>query len=102
MTFTVAAIVFVLFGIAGAVALPSALDYVGLGGATDLIVRIGRWPILFIVVALALALIYRYGPSRSKPKWHWITWGNALAALAWIVGSAQPVSLPLGMSIIYF
>jgi membrane protein len=87
LTFTVAAVVFVLFGIAAVVVLPAALNYIGLGGGTDLIVRIGRWPILFILVALALALIYRHGPSRSKPKWRWITWGSAFAALAWIVGS---------------
>jgi membrane protein len=87
LTFTAIAIVFALFGIAALVVLPVALNYIGLGGATDLIFRIGRWPILFVLVALALALIYRYGPSRSKPKWRWITWGSAFAALAWIVGS---------------
>jgi membrane protein len=87
LTFTVAAIVFVLFGIAAVVVLPVAFTYIGLGGATHLIVRIGRWPILFVLVALALAFIYRYGPSRSKTKWRWITWGSAFAALAWIAGS---------------
>jgi YihY family inner membrane protein len=87
LTFTVAAIVFVLFGIAAVVVLPVAFTYIGLGGATHLIVRIGRWPILFVLVALALAFIYRYGPSRSKAKWRWITWGSAFAALAWIAGS---------------
>jgi membrane protein len=87
LTFTVAAIVFVLIGIAAVVVLPAALNYIGLGGASDIIVRIGRWPVLFILVALALALIYRYGPSRSKPKWRWITWGSACAALAWIAAS---------------
>jgi membrane protein len=87
LTFTVAAILFVLFGIAAVVVLPVALNYVGLGPATDLIFRIGRWPILFVLVALVLAFVYRYGPSRSKPKWRWITWGSAFAALAWIVVS---------------
>jgi membrane protein len=69
------------------VVLPLALNYIGLGGATDLIIRIGRWPILFLLVAVALAFVYRYGPSRSRPKWRWITWGSAFAALAWILGS---------------
>jgi membrane protein len=87
LTFTVAAIVLVLFGIAAVVVLPAALNYIGLGGATDLMFRIGRWPILFVIIALALASVYRYGPSRSKPKWSWITWGSAFAAIAWIVGS---------------
>ncbi len=87
LTFTVAAIVFALFGIAAVVGLPIALNYIGLGGGTGAIFRIGRWPILFVFVALAIALIYRYGPSRAKPKWRWITWGSAFAAIAWIAGS---------------
>jgi membrane protein len=87
LTFTAATIVFVLFGIAAVVILPVALNYIGLSGVTDLIFRVGRWPLLFVLVALALAFTYRYGPSRSKPKWRWITWGGAFAALAWILGS---------------
>jgi membrane protein len=83
LTFAIAAMVLVLFGIATVVMLPVALNYIGLGGAADLIFRIGRWLLLFVLVAVALALafIYRYGPSRSKPKWRWITWGSAFAAL---------------------
>ena len=33
------------------------------------------------VVAAMLALIYRFGPSRAKPQWRWITWGSAIAAV---------------------
>jgi membrane protein len=32
-------------------------------------------------------LIYRYGPSRAKPQWRWITWGSAFAALVWLLAS---------------
>jgi membrane protein len=87
LTFTVAAIMYVLCGIATVVVLPVALNYIGRGSAADLVFRTGRWPILFFLVAPTLAFIYRYGPSRSKPKWRWITRGSAFAALAWIVGS---------------
>jgi membrane protein len=69
------------------IVLPPALKYLGLSDATELIARIARWPALFIVVSLALAFIYRFGPSRDKPKWRWITWGSALAALTWLVAS---------------
>jgi uncharacterized BrkB/YihY/UPF0761 family membrane protein len=66
LTFTVAAILFGVVGLAAVVVLPVALNYVGLSGATNLIIRIGRWPILFLLVAVALAFVYRYGPSRSR------------------------------------
>jgi len=38
-------------------------------------------------VSLALAFVYRYGPSREKPRWRWITWGTAVAAVSWLVAS---------------
>jgi membrane protein len=41
-----------------------------------------------VLVAVALACMFRYGPSRDTPKWRWITWGSAVAALAWLIASA--------------
>jgi hypothetical protein len=31
--------------------------------------RIGRWPAMYLALTLALAIIYRYGPSRKRPRW---------------------------------
>jgi membrane protein len=84
LAFTLAAIVFLLLAIGVVVALPIAFKFVGLESATETIVYIVRWPILFIVVALALACLYRYGPSRRKPQWRWTSWGSAFAALVWL------------------
>jgi membrane protein len=84
LTFTILAIVFALFALAAVVAAPVALYLVGFGRVAEMLVRFGRWPALFFAVALVLALIYRYGPSRPDPRWRWITWGSAFASLAWI------------------
>ena len=84
LTFTLLAIIFVLLAIGAMVVVPIALNFLGLGGATEMIFKIARWPALLVVVAWALALIYRYGPSREKPRWRWISWGSALAAVCWI------------------
>jgi membrane protein len=64
--------------------LPVLLDFAGLTRAGDLILRIGRWPAMYVVIAFALALIYRFGPSRETPRWRWVTWGSAIAALLWL------------------
>jgi membrane protein len=87
LVFTMAAIIFVLLAIGCIVALPAAFGSTGVGGAMALVAKIARWPILLMVIGLALVAIYRYGPSRSKPKWRWITWGSAFAAVGWIVVS---------------
>lgn len=67
--------------------IPAVLALVDLGGATDLAIRIVRWPLTFLVIALAIAMLYRYGPSREVAKWRWVSWGSALATLVWFAAS---------------
>jgi membrane protein len=86
LAFTVAMIAFVIIALACIVAVPVALKY--LPGFIGFILNIARWPLMLVLVTLALAFIYRYGPSRDQPKWRWITWGSAFAALAWLGFSA--------------
>jgi membrane protein len=86
LAFTVAMIAFVIVALACIVAVPVALNY--LPGFIGFILNIARWPLMLVLVTLALACIYRYGPSRDQPKWRWITWGSAFAAIAWLAFSA--------------
>jgi membrane protein len=87
LTFTVGIIAFMLLAMGAMVALPIVLDHVGLGRITEVVIKLARWPVMFLVVGFGIALLYRYGPSRDTAKWRWITWGSALAALVWIVAS---------------
>jgi membrane protein len=87
LTFTLASIAFILLTIAVVVLLPVVLNFIPLPGGTDLLVKIARWPILFVLTALALAALYRYGPSRAEARWRWITWGSAFATVTWIAAS---------------
>ena len=87
LAFTLASIGFILLAIAIVVLLPVALKFLPLPGGTDLLVKIVRWPILFVLTALALAALYRYGPSRIEARWRWITWGSAFATVVWIAAS---------------
>ena len=87
LSFTLASIVFILLTIAVVVLLPVVLNFIPLPGGTDLLVKVARWPILFVLTALALAALYRYGPSRAEARWRWITWGSAFATVVWIAAS---------------
>jgi len=87
LTFTLAAIAFVLLALAGIVVLPLVLDFVGLGAAVEWLLSLARWPILLAVVVAGLALLYRYGPSRDKAEWKWVTPGGIVAAVLWLIGS---------------
>jgi len=87
LTFTIGVIAFMLLAIAVVVALPILLNFIPLPGGTDLLVKIARWPILVVLVGFALALLYRYGPSRKEPRWRWVTWGSGLATVVWVAAS---------------
>jgi membrane protein len=69
----------------GAVAV--ALNHLALPGVTSVLLD-ARWPLLLVLVTFGLTLIYRYGPSRAEPRWQWITWGSAFAAIVWLAASA--------------
>jgi len=87
LAFVVGGIIFVIVAITGVVAVPIALRYLGIPPLGKSIIAFARWPILFIVVAIAIAFVYRFGPDRKTPRWRWISWGSASAALAWIATS---------------
>jgi membrane protein len=40
---------------------------------------------LALVAATAAALLYRYGPSRERPRWAWLTPGSLLFAVGWVL-----------------
>ncbi|MCP3402004.1 MULTISPECIES: YihY/virulence factor BrkB family protein [unclassified Bradyrhizobium] len=87
LAFTLGGILFIIAALGSIVAVPVLLNYVGLSNSGDLLLRIGRWPAMFVVLTLALAVIYRYGPSREAAQWRWVTWGSAIAALLWLAVS---------------
>lgn len=69
------------------VALPIAFRTVGMEEATKTALNILRWPALAIAFMLGLAVLYRYGPSREKAKWRWVTWGSVIATILWVIAS---------------
>jgi membrane protein len=81
-------IVFILLMLAAIVAVPIVLNYIPLPGASAVLAEVGRWPILFALVTLALEVLYRYGPSGAKSQWRWISWGSVSAAIIWLAASA--------------
>jgi membrane protein len=83
--FTLAALLFALVVVGAVVALPVALSFIGYGGPDPMLLL--RWPLLLVTVIAALAVLYRFGPSRARPRWRWVSWGSVAAALLWLVAS---------------
>ena len=88
LTLTVGAILSLLLAIGAVIVLPLLLNYVGLSGVSEMLLRVLRWPALLVLVIVGLAVLYRFGPSRTKARWEWLTVGSLFAAVAWLVASA--------------
>ncbi len=80
LLFTFGALVFLLLALGAVVAIPVVLKLFWFGNVIETLLSILRWPILLIGVLFGLACLYRYGPSRDKAQWRWVTWGSAIAA----------------------
>jgi membrane protein len=88
LAFTSGGIATLLLMVGAVVAFPLALDHVGLAPESQLIVSLARWPLLLAILLTALAVLYRFGPSRPAARWEWLSVGTLAAALLWIGGSA--------------
>jgi membrane protein len=87
LVFTLSGLLFAIAAMAAVVVLPVVLGFVGLGQTAEWLLRLARWPLLLVLVGAVLAALYRFGPSRAKARWRWVTWGSAFAAFAWLVVS---------------
>jgi membrane protein len=87
LALTLFAVVGVLLMLAFVVALPSLLDSAGITGIGSTALELARWPLLAVVLLDGLAVIYRYGPQRRRPKWRWVSPGAVVAMIVGLVAS---------------
>jgi membrane protein len=86
--FTICAIAGAGLAVALVVVFPVLLAAFGLTSLDYPIIGYLRWPVMFVLIILGLAVLYRYGPSRRVAKWRWISVGSVFAGLAWLAVSS--------------
>ncbi|ULE31243.1 YihY/virulence factor BrkB family protein [Mycobacterium sp. IDR2000157661] len=62
-------------------------DAIGLGNAAVTVWSIAKWPVILILVILAVAILYYVTPNVQQPKFRWISGGAAVAIVVWILAS---------------
>jgi len=87
LALTVGAVTAFLLMLTLGVAVPIALKVLGTRPWVQWIVDGLQWALVWSFAVLGLSLIYRYGPAREPARWHWITWGSAIAAALWLGAS---------------
>ena len=87
LAFTLGALLVGILSVSLIAVVPALLAALRLEGMTETLIRYLRWPLMFLAVTFAIAVVYRWAPSREVAKWRWITWGSALAAVTWLATS---------------
>jgi YihY family inner membrane protein len=52
---------------------------------------VARWPLAFVLLVSAVALLFKVCPRRRQPAWSWLAFGSFVSVLVWFV-----VTLGLG------
>ncbi len=86
LAMTVGAVVMALLAVAASAVL-AFLHHLLPGSGPIAIVawKVVSYVVLAAAAAAAVATLYRYGPSREKAQWTWITPGSGFAAIGWLV-----------------
>jgi membrane protein len=91
MTLTLSALV-----LTGPVA-TSVGDELGIGSTTLRIWGIAKWPLILLVVAGLISVLYYFAPNVRPPSWRWLTPGASFAIVVWAIAtvSTSPTSVPM-------
>jgi len=73
--------------VGGAMLTQQIAEQFGLGAQAFAVLQILRWPAVFLILVLAVAILYRYAPSIVVP-WRWIAIGAVTFTVGWIVATA--------------
>ena len=66
----------------------AAGDVLGVGSTAVTVWDIVKWPVILIVIALMLAILYWAAPNVRHPGFRWLSPGALAAIVIWIVASA--------------
>lgn len=84
---TLGGMVGVCIAVGAVVALPIVVNSLGLAALFGWLIGFVRWPILAAGMVVALTLVYRYGPCRTRSARLRLSVGAIVATVLWLVGS---------------
>jgi membrane protein len=84
---TVGAILFFAIAASLIAVFPAVANAIGLGGFVRAGFEALRWVLLLVVIAIALAVLYKVAPNRDDAKVRWVSVGAVVATIVWIVAS---------------
>jgi membrane protein len=62
-------------------------NMIGLGGAFLAVWNIAKWPVMLVLLVLAIAILYYATPNVKQPKFRWMSMGSAIALVVFLLAS---------------
>lgn len=62
-------------------------DLVGLGSTAVFVWDIAKLPVLAVIAAVIVAVLYYWAPNIKQPKFKWMSLGSLVALLIWLIAS---------------
>ncbi len=87
LLFTFGAIVMLVAAVFGLAILPALLAALELGDAGRIAIGILRFPLLILLMSVAISVLYNLGPNRPFTRFRWTTVGAIMGTIAWIIAS---------------
>lgn len=92
LAFTFGAVIFLTATLALVAAIPALLELVYTGSRVEALLLAVRWPVLVLLLGLAICVLYRWGPKRRPARWRWI-WPGA------VLSTAGMLAISIGLSV---
>ena len=62
-------------------------NLIGLGGAFLMVWNIAKWPVMLVLITVAIAILYYATPNVKQPKFRWMSMGSAIALVVFLLAS---------------
>lgn len=85
---TLGGLFFLVVTVFAIAAIPVLVDNLPFPGSFEKVALWVRWPVLAVLVWIAIAVLFRLAPHRESASWRWITPGAIVATVFWIALSA--------------
>lgn len=60
-------------------------EFLGVGGTVVLVWNVVKWPVLFVLVSVLLAILFWASPNAKQGGIKWISPGGVIAVLIWLI-----------------
>ena len=72
--------------VGGSLLTEQVAEQLGLGSTAWTIISSARWPVVFVLLVLAVSVVLRFGPNMT-PSWRSVLAGGAIFAFGWLIAT---------------